>query len=915
MRRLIAVFLLLTHISVVSAEDTDAFFAPTAAHDTAPLWLWIDSSSAMAASLDEVKTRLLLWLATLPDQMPIGLSYFERSGAQVLLTPQAVGAQRDTLMASIRALTMTGGRAETTTLINALKILPPNSSCMPARVLLISAGELIASDPLIALPKLPIELQVISVDHAERAALWRHLLNVDREHANFQQLFSLNELSSALTHAESAMIARESLSVTSNISVADWPQTLEQSRLFVGLFQPGYRRQWLGNVKRIDVDLQNIRSIATDNEAVYDGGAAEKLRVFPASRQRRVWTYSGDYKVSQSTGWASLPTASSDADLSAPSNELAWTANQNPLRDQRLQQLLQVSNPQQAADVIAWARGVDAFDADSQTRRSVGAVVHSTPLVINYGFDAQRYDAPPLDPDQRYESLLVSTQAGWLHALDASTQTELFSFMPQELLPDLPRLQQQEAREMNTPRYQGLDSSWQAWREETWQTDAQGKRVRDGQIQAQRGDHVLVLGGMRRGGSNYYGLDVTSAQPQWLNSPSQFSVKLQYVIRGGEVAAADNPYHLLGQTWSEPKLAQVRLSDGVHAVWLFGGGYDAQFYDQPIEQLRIENSSTPKQGSALYMIDAKTGALLWWAAQQQADTLHAELRHSVVASPKLLDLDSDGLVDRVYWVDLGGQVFRQDIDNRAQQNLPALAQRIRLQRLAALGGSHSDDRRFFQAPSVAVLRDAAGQDRVVIAVASGNSEQPQETQVQNRVAVLFDDLLLNSSVTTRTFADLQLVDFNVANGITLSARSQGWYWKLGEGAGAEGEKVLASPLILRNQLIVSSVLPQGGGSESLCYASRPLSAQRLYVLNAQTAAASNVLAHFRDLGGSGRFYQYTSNAVMPAKLQLVWAENKPIALLVGADVYRFGQQLLLPDQPLAITKGWRRLQRQVLPVP
>lgn len=938
---IVAVFLLdvfygQTLLSQAKAEDVDQFFAPTdrAQEKTtpAPLWLVIDSSPAMAASIEEVKTRLLRWLATLPDTASIGLVRFEGAGTQVILSPQLLSVQRNLLITSIGGLSVTGVMANSDTLIKALQAIPANASCLSTPVLLITSGQLLASDPLNRLPALPLHLQVISVDHAESASLWRQLLNVDHERADFQQLLSLQEFSDALTRAQAVFAAREAVSVTAAIGLANWPQVIEQSRMFVGLFQPGYRRQWLGNVKRFNLDLRNATSLApilttNINELVYDAGAAQALQHFPASRQRRVWTYTGDYKVSASTGWASLPAVGSDANLAAASNELLWTANQNPVHDTRLQQLLQVQDAAQAAEVIAWARGVNVWDQDSQTRRSLGAVVHAVPMVINYGFDAQRYTAPPNNPDDRYESVLVSTQAGWLHAQDAVTQTELFSFMPQELLGDLARLQQQESRTRLatgelSPRYQGLDSSWQQWRYDAWQVDAQGKQFRDQQINAQQGDHIYVLGGMRRGGYNYYGLDVTSAQPQWLGTPSRLAAHLQFVIRGGvfDFVPTSSPYRQMGQAWSEPKLAQVRLQDGVHAVWLFGGGYDAEYYDQPIQLARalepsVSKSASPKKGSAMYMIDAKSGALLWWAAQQDADTVHADLRHSIVASPKLLDVDGDALVDRIYWVDLGGQVFRQDIDNRLQSPLPALSQRIVLQRFAALGGEQGDNRRFFQPPSVATLSDSSGQARVVIALGSGNSEQPQEVLVQNRVVVLFDDLKLNSAVSTRTFTDLSEIDFTSANGVRLTAQSLGWYWNLGGGANAQGEKVVVAPLIIRNQLMVSSLLPQAGGPENLCHAKRPLSMQRLYVLNALTGAASAALRHYTDLGGSDRFRQYASDGAMPARLQVLWAQEKPIGVVVGTDIYRFGQQLLLPDQPLAITKGWRRLERQVLPLP
>jgi Tfp pilus tip-associated adhesin PilY1 len=914
------------------AQDTDQFFAPTTSTTPAPLWLLLDNSQAMAAPLLEVKARVLLWLATVPDQQSIGLASLDGDGWQLIFPPQPLSVQRQALVASIEAWSANGKIVDSAALIKTLQafnthMLDDHKSCLAPWVIHLTAGQLLPADPPTRLPKLPLHLQVISVANAEHAGLWRHVLAVDREHADFQQLWMPTLLNEALAQAQSVFAARQAFSVSP--AVREGPIVLQQSRVWLGLFQPGYRRQWLGNLKRVDWDVNNpltlsIRSLLNAREPLHQGGAAQALQNFTASRSRRVWTFAGAYQVSQRTGWASVPALGSDANLSAPSNELLWTANQNPLHDARLQRLLQVTDPAQAADLIAWTRGVDEWDAVSQTRQTLGGLVHAKPLVIDYGFDAQRYATPPTDPNLRYESVVVTTQAGQLHALDAVTLNELFSFIPQEVLADLPQLQQQASRGLSgdalSPGYPGLDGSWQQWRADVWLTDEKGVSYQDQQINAQQGDHVFIFGGMRRGGYNYYALDVTAAKPQWLSTPSLIAAHLQYVIRGGDFdhVPMNSPYRMMGQTWSEPKLAQVRLRDGVQAVWFFGGGYDVAYDDFANilnEKLTNEKTLQPKKGSALYMINANTGALLWWAAQQNADTEHVDLRHSIVASPKLLDVDNDGLVDRIYWVDLGGQVFRQDIDNRQQSPMPALTERIRLQRLAALGGAQADDRQFFHPPSVAVLADSSGRSRVVIAVASSNPEQPLETQVQNRVAVLLDDLNLNSVVSTRTFADLSLIDFNASSGITLTEQSLGWYWPLGQGRDARGEKVLVSPLIIRNQLLISSVLPFAGGEENLCLAKQQLAMQRFYVLDALSGAASVALRHYTDLGGNGRYRQYASDRTLPAALQLVWAQEKPAGVLVGADVYRFGQQLLLPDQPLAITKGWRRLQRQVLSQP
>ncbi|MGA5989123.1 hypothetical protein ACPB4A_26055, partial [Escherichia coli] len=73
------------------------------------------------------------------------------------------------------------------------------------------------------------------------------------------------------------------------------------------------------------------------------------------------------------------------------------------------------------------------------------------------------------------------------------------------------------------------------------------------------------------------------------------------------------------------------------------------------------------------MFDADNGELLWWASSNLAADVNSEnspnalkvddMKYSVVSQIKTVDRNNDGLVDHLYFGDLGGQVWRIDLNN------------------------------------------------------------------------------------------------------------------------------------------------------------------------------------------------------------------------------------------------------------
>lgn len=184
----------------------------------------------------------------------------------------------------------------------------------------------------------------------------------------------------------------------------------------------------------------------------------------------------------------------------------------------------------------------------------------------------------------------------------------------------------------------------------------------------------------------------------------------------------------MGQSWSKPSLAYVSWKGQPKLVLFVGGGYDAttqvncrdtQFDHQGYQCPHYDPDLAV--GAGVYMFDAHSGDLLWWASARASSplgavqaTYHTELKYSVVSQINTIDRDADGLVDALYFGDLGGQVFRVDFDNQAQ---PLVRRVVRILDVhQAQGGSP----RFYQMPSIS-LHHKSNQQALFVRVALQSS--------------------------------------------------------------------------------------------------------------------------------------------------------------------------------------------------
>lgn len=466
---------------------------------------------------------------------------------------------------------------------------------------------------------------------------------------------------------------------------------------------------------------------------------------------------------------------------------------------------------------------------------AMGGSVHSFPVQLTY---SGSLDANGDLTATRDQSVLYGSMEGGLHIVNGDTGVEQMVFVPSEILRNevASKALVKGEEDLLSPTA-GVDGAWVA--DPAYKVSSTGSSITARQMN--------VYGGLRMGGNSYYGLDVLD--------PS--SPKL--LFRAG---ADQSDFSRMGQSWSKPVLANIRYNGAIKRVMIVGGGYDT-CYESPTATLTTGSCGTEAKGNAVYIIDAKTGARLWWASSSGSNTNNANMKHSIVSRISVLDRNADGLIDHLYFGDLGGQVFRADLNNNQTKTGSSYSSfGVRVVRLANLstteaGVALTDGKtpRFYEAPTV-TIHDQGGATFIVVGIASGNRSTPLDVfpiqgrngmspavaltdRLVNNVYGIIDRDFINSNLMTVADSTLITKDKNLstfqkdpqklASGSVISvfipasgAGKDGWYRSLSSKSdGTEradnsfrikgGLKAFEEPIALTGNLIVPVYDPQGTG--------------------------------------------------------------------------------------------------------
>jgi hypothetical protein len=420
-----------------------------------------------------------------------------------------------------------------------------------------------------------------------------------------------------------------------------------------------------------------------------------------------------------------------------------------------------------SANLVKFIRGEDVMNekgtgAVTETRPSIhGDVIHSRPLPINYGGTTG-------------VTVFYGANDGNLHAVNAATGVERWSFVAPEFFPRLGRLMS------NSPlvSYPNLDA-----------TISPPPMPKDyffdgsiGVFQNADSSKVWIYPTMRRGGRMIYGINATDpAAPAFMWKAGCPNLNND---TGCTAGMSD-----IGQTWSTPSVSFLRgYASG--PVVIVGGGYDG---------CEDADSTTPactgKKGGMIYILDAETGAVLRSFVTDRA----------VAADVALVDIDNDGKPDYAYAADTGGSIYRiAFIDGPVTRVAGAPADwSIRKVAYTAGGG-----RKFLFAPAL-----LATQGKVYVALGSGDREHPLQSQypyanVVNRFYVYKDDL----SAPALTLAkDMDaMLDYTAESTCSTTpvlpaSTTNGWFMNLNQYG--QGEQVVTSALIASGMVTFSTNRP------------------------------------------------------------------------------------------------------------
>lgn len=322
-------------------------------------------------------------------------------------------------------------------------------------------------------------------------------------------------------------------------------------------------------------------------------------------------------------------------------------------------------------DYFNWALGLDVDDADkdgsiTDIRPDVlGDPLHFKPVVINYGLSDDG-----VSPDIR---IIVGTNSGVLHMFkDSDTSVdEVWAFMPKKFFSKIKKLKDNLP---SSSKEYAIDG-----RATVHIQDANG----DGTIDPIK-DKVWLFFGLRRGGSAYYAIDISNKNsPKWLWG----------------VDNSNEEFKTMGQSWSQPRVgySTLNIKGGIpKPVLIFAGGYDIAKDALGVPAV----DAVDNLGKGIYMVDAESGVLLWsltTEATSENNTYFEGITDSIPSRVAVLDSDSDGLIDRLYVGDTGGNVWRVDMPgDQPFGNTPWT-----VFKLAELGGTTDEvDRRFFSEPSI-----------------------------------------------------------------------------------------------------------------------------------------------------------------------------------------------------------------------
>ncbi|MFA6147174.1 MAG: PilC/PilY family type IV pilus protein [bacterium] len=554
-------------------------------------------------------------------------------------------------------------------------------------------------------------------------------------------------------------------------------RTSDRNYLFMGTFQPESppRTLWEGHLYSYSINSVDNLTFRWDTDNVLASTSAANRRMYTSSVSGSTWT-----------------------------RQLFTTTNSYIDNN-----LLLVSSSGVKDNVVNYVRGT------SRTLK-LGDIFHSKPVLVG--------EPSPFYSDEGYSTgvptgttsflaankhrdrvVYAGANDGTLHGFTAGTWSadtgyshgtgeELFAYVPKVLLRSIKNFLPTTT---SSHRY-WVDSSPRV--ADVWIDSLSSP---DNIKQTSEWKTVMVTG-LRKGGAGYFALDITA--PSGVSStPDANYPKVMWEYDNASI---------LGDTWSEPYIAKVRIRNqgsgsatetAVRDRWvaIFGGG----------------SSDSGDIGRTLLVLDIATGTPL---------KVFTGLDNEVAASPTAV-LDAGGYIRYIYVTDIGGNLYRFDLRLTGTKDTSMPEWSYYKVFAPNAGGQPA-----YHRAEVATLTES----QRWIYFGTGNQDFPVSDGGSGKFFGIRNSDIDNTTITEDLLTALTTENINATTGTSVG--EFGWMLNLGaiestagvDTASHVGEKVLSDPVVFSGNVYFTtyapiSTNPCAGGGYS-----------RLYGLNYQTGGAA-----------------------------------------------------------------------------
>ncbi|MFW2438872.1 MAG: pilus assembly protein [Arenicellales bacterium] len=630
--------------------------------------------------------------------------------------------------------------------------------------------------------------------------------------------------------------------------------TISGNFIYVPVFRPEVGRFWKGNLLKYKtgLDKDGARYIHDqNNNTVFKDGFMFRDEI------QDYWSTPGSTGNGVSSKMSSAATRKlyswldgEDKDLTRIPAAASISPNRVHANNSKIHpSMLGVSTADERLAILNWvnwqytAQNIENKKTDTDMTSSnkimpMAAPLHTKPAVAKY--------------QNNKDVVLINTTDGILHAFNAGGETagggdELWAFIPQPLLADLATLKRNPPS--SVPNY-GLDGPLIVY--DTIDNGVARK---------------FAVFGARRGGRSLYALDISE----------RTAPRLAWQINGGHSAG----FERLGQTWSIPRFLKMELNGGtVKEVLVFGGGYDPA-------QDRATSRTDDNYGNAVYVIDAISGErLAYFSADTEGQNSTFSLQIAAMKNGIIgflpVDINSNGITDRLYATDVGGRIFRIDIPDSGFTET-AISGGV----IADINMNGEGYQRFFTTPEVAYY-SRGGEQFLAILVGSGFLPRPLSNTVTNRFYMLKDPAIWSAprdsngdiSYSSASEDDLYNASDNqiqqgsiteIKQAHTQLAGKRGWYIDLIDG-GAK-QKVFSKVRIFNSIISFISFQAERSSSEDICTATSSMGHHSIYAIRLLDGTAALDINDDGELDASDRSKTLPSSGLPAAPLVVSSSHN------------------------------------------